>query len=641
MKPPDLALTIAENATLGVVMMDARQKCTYLNAAAEQMFGVSLEEILARDVPLHDIIHHTRPDGRHFPMAECAIDRALPERARMQGTEVFVRPDGTFYPVAYTASPIVEGGKPVGTIIEVRDLSVEQRTEEELERVEERYRFLAENIPAHVWTADAQGKLDFVSDRTAAYFGVEAAQLLLDGWLSVIHPDDVARTVEAWTRSLTTGEPYEIEFRLRRGDGAYRWHLGRAAAQRGPDGEVVKWFGSNADIEDRRAVERERDRALQVAEVERSRLQNVLMQAPAAVAMYQGPEYVITMANPRWEQLTGETEALGRPFDEVFPEAVGTEPRAALDHARASKEAVIGAAVPLTDAAGRDTFWNYVVQPILTPEGEVDGLLAHAVDVTDQVIARRQSEQRADELARLSAELRHTNEELDKFAYVASHDLKAPLRGIATLAAFIEEDCYDRLTEESRGHFQLLRGRVQRMQALIDGVLAYSRAARNRGAERRVTLESVVKESVDLLAPPEDVRLEIEPLPRVEVDDVPFQQVVLNLLSNAVKHGRGGTVRVRAGLTDAGLQVSVIDEGPGIAPQHHERIWELFQTLEGSDAESTGVGLPVVRKIVESRGGRAWVESTEGQGATFHFTWPSASALEGVERSSPETRASR
>ncbi|RZO61457.1 MAG: PAS domain S-box protein [Sandaracinaceae bacterium] len=627
MQPPDIALTIAENATLGVVMMDAHQKCTYLNAAAEKMFGVTLAEVLRRDEPLHDIIHHTRPDGRHFPMAECPIDRALPERANMQGTDVFVRPDGHFYPVAYTASPILEGGKPVGTIIEVRDLSDERRAEAEREQIEARYRFLAEQLPAHVWTSDPAGKLDYVSDRTAAYFGVTVPQLLLDGWQGVIHPDDLAATVETWTHSLETGAPYEVEFRLRRADGVYRWHLARASAQRGPGGRLLKWFGTNTDIEDRRRVERERDEAYQAAELERNRLQNLLMQAPAAVAMYRGPEHLIAMCNPIWERFTGAEDALGRPFDEVFPQLVGSEARRALDRARESGEAIVGEEVPVAlviEGEPRETFWNFVVQPVLTPTGEVDALLAHAVDVSAQVAARREIERRAEELTRLSEELRHTNEELDKFAYVASHDLKAPLRGISTLATFIEQDSVEQLSEASRGHFELLRGRVERMQALIDGILAYSRATRERGARttRRVSLADLAREAFDLLGAPEGVELEVGELPTLEAEPVLLQQVFLNLLSNAVKHG-GAHVRVVSQPRDGVVEVGVIDDGPGIAPAHHERIWELFQTLDRrEDDQSTGVGLPVVRKIVESRGGRVRVESDEGEGAAFYFTWP-------------------
>jgi PAS domain S-box-containing protein len=124
--------TITANATLGLVMTDARQRCTFMNPAAEKIFGLSFDEVQKLDRPLHDLVHHTRPDGSPYPIDACPIDRALPRRMQEHGEDVFVRPDGTFYPVAFTASPLLEAGVPVGTVIEVEDITERRRTEERL-----------------------------------------------------------------------------------------------------------------------------------------------------------------------------------------------------------------------------------------------------------------------------------------------------------------------------------------------------------------------------------------------------------------------------------------------------------------------------------------------------------------------------
>lgn len=221
--------------------------------------------------------------------------------------------------------------------------------------------------------------------------------------------------------------------------------------------------------------------------------------------------------------------------------------------------------------------------------------------------------------------LEQSNRELDQFAYVASHDLKAPLRGIANLAEWLEEDLGGRLTGESREHLTLLRGRVNRMDALIEGILTYSRAGRVRDKIEYVDTAKLIASVIDLLAPA-GVTLNVQPrLPTLLTERVPLQQVFMNLIGNAIKYGRVATPVIAIAAEGRGelIEFSVSDNGPGIAPQYHEKIWQIFQTLAPRDeVEGTGIGLSVVRKLVESRGGRAWVESKVGEGSTFLFTWP-------------------
>jgi PAS domain S-box-containing protein len=228
-------------------------------------------------------------------------------------------------------------------------------------------------------------------------------------------------------------------------------------------------------------------------------------------------------------------------------------------------------------------------------------------------------------------------QDLDQFAYVASHDLKAPLRGIANLAQWIQDDAGGQLGSESLEHLRLLHGRVRRMEALIDGILAYSRAGRRLSAPEIIDTAALVQDVIELLALPADIRIELpDQMPRIEAERVPLQQVFMNLLGNAVKYSRAvrPDVLVRVGWRDRGdaVEFSVSDNGPGIAPEYHERIWGMFQTLAARDkVEGTGIGLSVVKKIIESRGGRVWLESMPDHGATFAFICPKV-ARRGVER---------
>lgn len=218
--------------------------------------------------------------------------------------------------------------------------------------------------------------------------------------------------------------------------------------------------------------------------------------------------------------------------------------------------------------------------------------------------------------------------ELDQFACVTAHDLKAPLRGIANLAQWIQEDPGNQLTGESAHHLRRLHERVQRMQALVDGILACARTAPLSRPTEPVDTGALVRDVIDLLAVPDDVDLQVpKDLPVMQAERVPLQQVLMNLLANAVKFGRRERpdLRIRLAWRDLGdaVEFAVSDNGPGLSSEAHARSWGRFQApAPGAGGEGSGIGLAVVRNVVEGRGGRVALESESGQGATFRFAWP-------------------
>src|SRR5262245_52581796 len=205
------------------------------------------------------------------------------------------------------------------------------------------------------------------------------------------------------------------------------------------------------------------------------------------------------------------------------------------------------------------------------------------------------------ELAEINDALTRSNRDLDQFAYVASHDLKAPLRGISNLATWLEEDLGDAVQPDSREHLRLLRGRGQRMDHLIDGILAYSRAGRKRDEPEVVNVRTLLRETIELVSPPEEKQVIIDdPMPLITTEKVPFQQVWINLLANAIAHG-GREIHCRAEKRpqNGAWVFTVIDDGPGIAVEYHDRVFEIFQTLAPRDkVEGAGIGLAVVKKLV-------------------------------------------
>ncbi|WP_223632974.1 ATP-binding protein [Corallococcus sp. EGB] len=231
-----------------------------------------------------------------------------------------------------------------------------------------------------------------------------------------------------------------------------------------------------------------------------------------------------------------------------------------------------------------------------------------------------------EELQGLRRALRQNSADLEQFSYVASHDLRAPLRGISNLSQWLEEDLGPQLPQATRRQMELLRGRVQRMEAMLDGLLDYSRAGRVRDKPEPVRVDRLIHETLERLSPRPSARLEVgSGMPELVTERSALQQVFHHLLSNALKHAGREDVRIRVEVeaTPAAHRFSIADDGQGISPRYHEKIWNPFQTLVSRDkVEGAGMGLCVVRKLVEARGGQAWVESAEGAGATFHFTWP-------------------
>jgi light-regulated signal transduction histidine kinase (bacteriophytochrome) len=238
---------------------------------------------------------------------------------------------------------------------------------------------------------------------------------------------------------------------------------------------------------------------------------------------------------------------------------------------------------------------------------------------------RKQEEQRR---ILLMHELEKANEELKNFAYVVSHDLKAPLRAISSLAEWLSTDYADKLDEAGKEQMRLLVGRVHRMDALIDGILLYSRVGRVTETLVAVDLDRLVRDVIDSLAPPANIAITIaSPLPTVVTEPTRILQVFQNLVSNAIKYmdKPEGRIHIACRTEEESWCFSVADNGPGIRQQHFEKIFQLFQTLAPRDrVESTGVGLALVKKIVEMYGGSVWVESEFGAGSTFFFTLPRA-----------------
>lgn len=336
--------------------------------------------------------------------------------------------------------------------------------------------------------------------------------------------------------------------------------------------------------------------------------------------------------NPAAERLFGyaRDEVLGRNVSQLMPSPYREAHDGYLEHYLATGEKRIiglGREVVAQRKDGTTFPINLAVSEMRVGNRRLFTGLVHGITL------RKQAEERQ---ARLIHELESANEELKNFAYVVSHDLKAPLRAIGSLADWISTDQAEKLDADGKEHLRLLIQRVRRMDSLIDGILQYSRVGRVREAVVAVDVNEIVKEALAMLAPPPHIHVEVAPdLPTIRAERTRMLQLFQNLLSNAIKYldKPKGLIRVDCVGHDQEWEFSVSDNGPGIEARHFKRIFQLFQTLAPKDrVESTGVGLALVKKIVEMYGGRVWIESQPGVGSTFFFTLPRGGTNEQEQR---------
>lgn len=257
----------------------------------------------------------------------------------------------------------------------------------------------------------------------------------------------------------------------------------------------------------------------------------------------------------------------------------------------------------------------------VTSEDEIGHIASAFNEMADRAWAAQQAQ------TATQAELQRSNADLDAFAYVASHDLKAPLRAIRNLAQWIAEDIGTKASAETAENLRLLGKRVDRLDKLLESLLEYSRVGRKRGTVEKIPTGDLVAEIIEYLGvPPSFAIICAPPMPLVHSPKAPLEQVLRNLISNAVKHHDADQGQVLVSAQDLGefIQFRIEDDGPGIDPEFHTRIFHMFQTLKPRDVkEGSGMGLAIVKKTVEGFGGQITAQAAaSGRGVAFVFTWP-------------------
>ena len=436
--------------------------------------------------------------------------------------------------------------------------------------------------------------------------------------------------------------------------------------------EMARMRSEAAEME--RTLRREAELARAAAETAGARLREIFMRAPAIIATLRGPEYVFESANPRYLEHIGRDDILGRPLAEVAPEVVEQGFIDLLDRVYRTGEPFIADERSILldrrgDGPPDEVFANFVYQPLFEADGSVSGIFVHAVDVTDQVLARKQVEIQATELEELQAEteaineeLQQTNEELFQrtreaeeanvakasFLATMSHELRTPLNAMIGYTDLLQMGVPEPIPDGAREQVRRVGLSARHLLQLIEEILTFSRLEAGR--------ETVQAETVDLRELVQEVSAILEPLaqerglrfdvPRttspaeLRTDPRKLRQILINLVGNAVKFTERGGVELSVADEAGWVCLRVRDTGIGISPDHLETVFEPFRQVEtdrARRAHGSGLGLSVARRLTLLLDGELRVESTPGQGSTFTLRLPAQGPAE-ADSGDPEAR---
>jgi PAS domain S-box-containing protein len=582
----------------------------FANSACVEMFGASsADELLGRQ---HlDFVH---PDDREIVKQRMQKFSYDLESVRRNETK-YLRLDGKETYAEVVARSVIYQGE-VAIQIMFRDISQRKQTEEKLRQSEAN--LAAAQAMAHVgnWSWDINGDVVSWSGEMYRMYGVspEKFDLNVSALARSIRADDVGRYEKCITDMLA-GKPVDgFEYHIVRPDGSERvvQMLGGAVG-RDVQGAPVRISGVVLDITERKRAEERFSKAFNATP-------DPIIIATASEGRYiDVNESFLRVTGYRREEVVGRTSA-----DIGFFERL--EDRDMLMETLKKQGSVRNFEITFLTKSGEPRTGLDSAEII-----EVDGqkcILAIFKDITEQKILEKQRQRAEDALARRADELARSNAELEQFAYVASHDLQEPLRMVASYTQLLANRYQDKLDDDARDFIAYAVDGATRMQTLIADLLNYSRVGTRGKPFQPANCEAILERvlaSLKLAMSENGATVSHDLLPAVMGDDMQLSQLFQNLLANAIKfHGEGPPViHVSAERNGNAWTFSIRDNGIGIAPEHAERIFLIFQRLHSRNEYSgTGIGLAVCKKIVERHGGRIWVSSQPGSGATFFFTIP-------------------
>jgi PAS domain S-box-containing protein len=638
-----------------VATTDVQGTITYVNDKFCAISKYSKEELIHQNHRILNSGHH--PDEFFKQMYHTIANGKV-----WRGEICNRAKDGSIYWVDTTIVPFAgEDGKPHQYVAIRTDLTERRRAEEALRESEDRFQAMANGIPQLAWMAEPDGSIFWFNQRWYDYTGTTAEQTKGWDWQNVHDPDVFPKVLDQWKTAIAEETPFDMEFPLRAGDGHFGMFLTRIVPLKDAKGRVVRWFGTNTDISERKQTEvqlagqaqelahraEELASSRQALETQTLMLQSVLdSMGEGLIAADREGHFLIW--NESAKKLMGR-EASDLPTEQWTPhyqvflsDGITPCPADRLPLVRALHGESVQMEMMVQRPGRTDgVFLEVTAGPL---KGNLGGGVAVLRDITDRKTAEREVQQLHQKLEsrviERTAELNAANRELEAFTYSVSHDLRAPLRHISGFTKILVEKFHSSLPAEAQQHLQLIEQGANRMGQLVDELLKLARLGRQALAVKGTGLSSLVEDVVTMLAPETEgrqVEWKIGELPLVSCDPILIRQVFQNLIGNALKYSRPRpTAVIEIGQTEKeGKRVIFVkDNGVGFDMKYADKLFGVFQRLHlAEEFEGTGIGLATVERIIKKHGGRVWVEAELDRGATFYFT------LGGGERSLHERTA--
>ena len=504
-----------------------------------------------------------------------------------------------------------------------------RQTNRELAFSEERFELAVRGLAVGVWDWDLVRNRLTWSERALAIAGY-GPDKVVDGpdfFADRIHPEDQKKVSEAASRHLETGAPYRVEYRFRRADGEYIWCRSSGQAVWNEEGRPIRFSGSMEDIDEvRQAVD-----ALRASE---ARLRAMMRSSLDAVIIADGRGKVLE-ANPACASVFGyePAELIGEPTAILMPIEDREKREAFVRHLLRSRNKSRLNARREDKARHKDGRTLPVELSIV--EATSGGKRIFIITARDLTRRKKIEAERAEFVSRLE----EANAGLERFNHAASHDLREPLRMVANFSQLLLRKHADKLDEEGRRALEISADSAKRMQALLDDLIAFSRAGEDSSQSQDFSPADAISMARDNLAEAiteSGAAFETRDLPDTLFGSrIRFGRVIQYLVSNAIKYAqadRQPEITISAARDHAGWRITVADNGIGMRPEYTEQIFEPFTRLHGPrEYSGTGMGLAICRKIVENAGGRIWAESVPGEGSRFHIHWPDRPASEGSQ----------